>query len=181
MTTQEKPFLTDVKTLRERARKQITKGAVTQSYGAEKDVIVDLLNNSLATEIVCVLRYKRHYFMASGLKAKAAADEFDEHASEEQLHVDMLAERITQLGGEPDFSPGGLNTRSHSEYVKGETLAEMLTEDLVAERIAIESYGELIRYIGDKDPTTRRILEEILATEEEHADDLSGLLDGMEL
>tara|TARA_R110002110_G_scaffold351398_1_gene561393 strand:- start:173 stop:703 length:531 start_codon:yes stop_codon:yes gene_type:complete len=174
----DKAFLTDVKTLRERARKKIEEGAVTQGYAADKQVVIDLLNTALATELVCVLRYKRHYYMASGLKAQAAAEEFLEHANEEQQHADMLAERITQLGGQPDFSPDGLHSRSHSEYIEGESLKEMLVENLVAERIAIDSYGEAIRFLGDDDPTTRRMLEDILATEEEHADDLSGLMEG---
>jgi bacterioferritin len=169
-------FLTDIKTLRERARKKIEEGAVTEGYAADREVIIELLNNALATELVCILRYKRHYYMATGLKAQAAAAEFKEHAEEEQQHADMLAERITQLGGAPDFSPKGLQTRAHAEYVEGESLQDMLKEDLIAERIAIDSYGELIRFIGDDDPTTRRMLEEILATEEEHADDLSGLM-----
>ena len=169
-------FLTDVKTLRQRARQKIEEGAVTAGYAANRDKVIELLNNALATELVCVLRYKRHYFMASGLRAQAAADEFLEHAQEEQTHADMLAERITQLGGEPDFSPAGLESRSHSEYVAGDDLETMLRENLVAERIAIDSYAELIRFIGDDDPTTRRTLEDILATEEEHADDLAGLL-----
>lgn len=169
-------FLTDIKTLRKRARQKIEDGAVTEGYAADPNVIIELLNNALATEIVCTLRYKRHYFMASGLKAQAAAAEFKEHAEEEQHHADMIAERITQLGGEPDFSPAGLQSRAHAEYVEGESLTDMLKEDLIAERIAIDSYGELIRFIGDDDPTTRRMLEDILATEEEHADDLSGLM-----
>lgn len=173
----DKKFLTDVKTLRERARHKIQQGAVTEGYTADRKLIVELLNNALATEIICVLRYKRHYYMASGLKAQAAADEFLEHANEEQEHVDTLAERITQLGGEPNFSPEGLQTRSHSEYVEGESLKDMVVENLVAERIAVDSYGELIRFIGDDDPTTRRMLEGILATEEEHADDLAGLME----
>ncbi len=169
-------FLSDIKTLRERARKHIEKGALTEGYRADVDTILKLLNEALATEIVCVLRYKRHYFMAEGMNAPAAQAEFLEHANEEQMHADRLAARIVQLGGEPNFSPEGLATRSHSEYVPGETLREMIEEDLVAERIAIESYGEMIRYIGDKDPTTRRLLEDLLAIEEEHADDLVGLL-----
>lgn len=169
-------FLTDIKTLRERARRHIEDGAVTPGYGAEREVVVRLLNEALATEIVCVPRYKRHYFMATGLSAAAAAAEFLEHANEEQVHADQLAARIVQLGGAPDFSPEGLMTRSHAEYVEGESLEQMIREDLVAERIAIDSYGEMIRYVGDGDPTTRRLLEEILAMEERHADDLAGLL-----
>ncbi|NNL84069.1 MAG: bacterioferritin [Myxococcales bacterium] len=172
----EKPFLTDIETLRKRARQHIENGAVTQGYGADRDTVVRLLNEALATEIVCVLRYKRHYYMATGLNANNAAAEFLEHANDEQLHMDQIAARITQLGGEPIFSPEGLATRSHAEYVEGTTLVEMIEEDLVAERIAIDSYREMIQYLDTKDSTTRRMLEEILATEEEHADDLGSLL-----
>jgi bacterioferritin len=175
-----KPFLTDVKTLRARARKHIERGAVTPGYAADRETVVKLLNEALATEIICVLRYKRHYFMASGLHADPVAAEFLQHATEEQGHADELATRIVQLGGEPDFSPEGLATRSHAEYVEGDSLLDMIKEDLVAERIAIDSYGEMIRYLGSDDPTTRRMLEGILAMEEEHADDLSSLLQGLE-
>ena len=167
--------LTDVQTLRKRARQHIDAGAVTSGYGADRPTVLKLLNDSLATEIVCVLRYKRHYYMASGIHAQAVADEFLEHAGEEQEHADMIAQRITQLGGEPNFDPQGLRTRSHSEYVEGATLLDMIREDLVAERIAIESYGEIVRYLGTKDPTTRRLMEQILAKEEEHAEDLRTL------
>lgn len=173
----EKPFLTDIKTLRERARQHIEKGAVTPGYAADAETVIGLLNEALATEIVCVLRYKHHYFMASGINAPAAAAEFLEHANEEQTHADQIAERIVQLGGNPNFSPDGLTTRSHSEYVEGSSLTEMIKEDLIAERIAIDSYGEMIRYLAEKDPTTRRMLEEILAMEEKHADDLASLLE----
>ena len=173
----DKPFLTDVKTLRERARKHIEQGAVTPGYGADRDTVVKLLNEALATEIICVLRYKRHYYMATGLSAQAVADEFLQHANKEQGHADEIAARITQLGGEPDFSPEGLASRSHAEYVEGEDLLDMIREDLVAERIAIDSYGEVIRYLGNDDPTTRRMLEGILAMEEEHADDLASMLE----
>ena len=172
----EGPFLTDVRELRQRARKHIENGAVVEAYRADRAAVVKLLNVALATEIVCVLRYKRHYYMASGLEAGAVADEFLVHANEEQGHADELALRITQLNGEPDFNPDGLLSRSHSEYVEGTSLTEMIREDLVAERIAIESYGEIIRYLGDNDPTTRRMLEGILAKEEEHADDMADLL-----
>ena len=171
------PFLSDIQTLRDRARKHIENGAVTENYAADLETVVRLLNEALATEIVCVLRYKRHYYMASGIHAQAVADEFLEHAGEEQEHADMIAQRITQLGGEPDFDPLGLRTRSHSEYVEGTSLLEMIQEDLVAERIAIESYMEMIRFIGDGDPTTRRLFESILAVEEEHADDLKTLIE----
>src|ERR1043166_2808087 len=164
------PFLADIKEIRRRARQHIEKGAVTAGYKADLETVLRLLNEALATELVCVLRYKRHQFMASGLNAQSVADEFREHAAEEQDHADRIAERITQLGGEPNFNPEGLLMRSHSEYVEGKSLVDMIQEDLVAERIAIESYSEIIRYLGDKDPTSRRLMEEILAKEEEHAD-----------
>lgn len=167
---------TSIEVLRQRAREHVEEGAITEGYTADREKIIDLLNKSLATELVCVLRYKRHYFMASGIKASVAAGEFLEHANQEREHADKLAERIVQLGGEPNFSPKGLEERSHAEYVEGHTLKEMVTEDLVAERIAVDSYREFIQYIGDKDPTTRRILEDILAQEEEHADDMADIL-----
>ncbi|HEK1690310.1 bacterioferritin [Pseudomonas putida] len=171
--------LTDVQTLRKRAREHVEQGAVTEGYNADRQEILRLLNESLATELVCVLRYKRHYFMASGIKASVAAEEFLEHANQEAEHADKLAERIVQLGGEPDFNPDNLTKNSHAQYVAGNSLKEMVLEDLVAERIAIDSYREIIQYIGDKDPTTRRIFEDILAQEEEHADDMSDLLQGL--
>lgn len=174
-----KPFLTDIKTLRERARKHIENGAVTQGYSADRETVVKLLNEALATEIVCVLRYKRHYFMASGIHAEGVAAEFLEHANDEQAHADQIAQRIVQLQGEPNFNPEGLLMRSHAEYVEGNSLTEMIQEDLVAERIAIDSYREMITYFGNDDPTSRRMLEEILAVEEEHADDLVSLLEKM--
>ena len=170
-------FLSDLKTIRARARKHIEEGPVTPGYRGELDTILRLLNEALATEIVCVLRYKRHYYMASGIHAKAVAPEFLEHANEEQEHADLIAARIVQLGGEPNFSPAGLVDRSHSEYVAGTDLIDMIKEDLVAERVAIDSYNEMIRFIGDTDPTTRRMLEGILAVEEEHADDLRNLIE----
>lgn len=176
----DQPFLTDVKTLRERARKHIEQGAVTEGYGANRDNVVNILNEALATEIVCVLRYKSHYFRAEGINANVAAEEFLEHADQEQQHADWLAERIVQLGGSPNFSPEGLHTRAHAEFVEGDTLRDMVVEDLVAERIAIDSYREIARYLGDQDPTTRRIIEDILAQEEEHADDMAGLLEGLD-
>lgn len=169
-------FFTDIKTLRERARQHIERGAVTKGYKGELEVVLRLLNEALATEIVCVLRYKRHYFMATGIHSQAVAAEFLEHANEEQGHADQIAARIVQLGGAPDLNPQGLHSRSHSEYVPGETLLDMIREDLVAERIAIDSYAEMIRFIGDSDSTTRTMLEGILATEEEHADDMANLL-----
>ncbi|PZP56559.1 MAG: bacterioferritin [Azospira oryzae] len=175
-----RPFLTDIQTLRKRARSHIMEGAVTPGYKADRATVVKLLNEALATEIVCVLRYKRHYFMASGINADAVAQEFLQHANEEQQHADQIAARIVQLGGEPNFNPEGLLTRSHAEYVEGESLVEMIKEDLVAERIAIDSYREIIDYLGNDDPTTRRMMEGILAMEEEHADDLVGLLAEMD-
>jgi bacterioferritin len=174
-----KPFLTDIKTLRERARQHIENGAITEGYTADRETVVKLLNEALATEIVCVLRYKRHYFMASGIHAEGVAAEFLEHANDEQGHADSIAQRIVQLKGEPNFNPEGLLMRSHAEYVEGETLTDMIKEDLVAERIAIDSYREMITYFGNDDPTSRRMLEGILAVEEEHADDLVSLLEKM--
>ena len=171
------PFLTDIKTLRERARQHIENGAITEGYSADRETVVKLLNEALATEIVCVLRYKRHYFMATGIHAEGVAAEFLEHANDEQGHADQIAQRIVQLQGEPNFSPEGLLMRSHAEYVEGETLTDMIREDLVAERIAIDSYREMINYFGNDDPTSRRMLEGILAVEEEHADDLVSLLE----
>ena len=178
-TVSDKPFLTDIKTLRERARQHIEQGAVTEGYRADRDTVVKLLNEALATEIICVLRYKRHYFMATGINAESVAAEFLQHANEEQGHADQIAQRIVQLGGEPNFNPDGLSTRSHAEYVEGTTLLDMIKEDLVAERIAIDSYREMINYVNTDDPTTRRMLEGILAMEEEHADDLVSLLETM--
>jgi len=173
------PFLSDIQELRRRAREHISQGAVTPGYQADRDTVVRLLNEALATEIVCTLRYKRHYFMAKGIHAEGVAAEFLEHSKDEQQHADQIAERITQLGGEPDFSPEGLTTRSHAEYVEGDSLEDMIKEDLVAERIAIDSYKEIVLYLGDKDPTSRRLMEEILAKEEEHADDLANLLEDL--
>jgi bacterioferritin len=172
----DKPFLTDIKTLRERARRHIEQGAVTEGYTADRETVNKILNEALATEIVCVLRYKRHYFMANGIHAESVAAEFLEHANDEQGHADLIAARIVQLGGEPNFNPEGLLMRSHAEYVEGSSLIEMIKEDLVAERIAIDSYRDMIQYLGNDDPTSRRMLEGILAVEEEHADDLVSLL-----
>jgi bacterioferritin len=174
-----RPPLTDIPTLRKRAREHIESGAVTEGYAAERETVIRMLNEALATELVCVLRYKRHYFMASGIHAAPVAAEFQEHATQEMEHADSIAKRIVELGGEPNFSPDGLQGRSHAEYVEGETLREMLKEDLVAERIAIESYREMIAYLGDKDSTTQLMLKQILAVEEEHADDLSSLMEGL--
>lgn len=174
--TVETPFLSDVRTLRERARKNIENGAVTEGYQADRQAVIDLLNTALATEIVCALRYRRHYFVATGLHAESVAREFLEHAEQEQGHADRLAERIVQLGGTPDMNPENLTSRSHAEYSDSTDLKTMVKENLVAERIAVDSYSEMIRFVGDGDPTTRRMLEDILAVEEEHADDLAGLL-----
>jgi bacterioferritin len=170
-------FLSDIQTLRRRAREHIAQGAVTPGYHADRGVVLKLLTEALATEIVCVLRYKRHYFMAKGIHAEGVAAEFLEHANDEQLHADQIAHRITQLGGEPDLSPDTLSSRSHAEYIAGGSLEEMIREDLVAERIAIDSYREIIAYLGEADPTSRRLMEEILAKEEEHADDLANLIE----
>lgn len=172
-------FLTDIKTLRERARQHIEQGAVTSGYRADRETVLRILNEALATEIVCVLRYKRHFYMAAGINADSVAAEFLQHANEEQAHADQIAQRIVQLGGAPNFSPDGLLSRSHSEYVEGDTLIDMIKEDLVAERIAIDSYREMVEYLGNQDSTTRRMLEGILAMEEEHADDLVSLLEGL--
>lgn len=177
---QSSSFVRDIEEIRRRARQHIENGAVTEGYRGDPDTVVRILNEALATELVCVLRYKRHYYMASGIHAQAVAEEFLEHASEEQQHADKIAERITQLDGEPDFNPDTLTRRSHSEYIPGGTLVEMIREDLVAERIAIESYQEIIRYLGDKDPTSRRVMEEILANEEEHAEDLKTLIQSLD-
>lgn len=167
----------DVKTLRENARRHVEKGAVTPSYGADRELVLKLLNEALATELVCVLRYKRHQFVASGIHSEPVAKEFAQHATEEQDHADKIAERIIQLGGEPDFSPDRLTSRSHAEYTESTDLATMIEDNLVAERIAIDSYRQMIQYLGDKDSTTRRMLEEILAVEEEHAKDMVDLMD----
>ena len=172
----DKPFLTDIKTLRERARQHIEQGAITEGYKVDLGTAIKILNEALATEIVCVLRYKRHYYMASGIHSEAVAAEFLQHANEEQGHADEIAARIVQLGGAPDLNPDGLTSRSHAEYVEGETLIDMIKEDLVAERSAIDSYREMIKYFGTDDSTSRRMLEGILAMEEEHADDLVSML-----
>jgi len=171
--------MSDVETLRDRARQHISDGAVTKGYDGDPQAAVRLLNAALATELVCVLRYKRHYFMARGIHAGPVASEFLEHAGEEQGHADRIAERIVQLGGAPDFTPDSLASRAHSEYVEGVTLVDMIKEDLVAERIAIDSYREMIAYFSPFDPTTRAMLEEITANEEEHANDLVDLLQNL--
>jgi bacterioferritin len=172
-------FLTDIQTLRERARAKIEKGPITEAYGADRGRVVEVLNEALATEIVCYLRYKRHYFMARGIIAEAAVNEFLQHATEEQGHADQIALRITQLQGEPNFDPDGITSRSHAEYVEGDSLTDMIREDLVAERVAIESYSEVIRWLDDKDPTTRTLMESILAVEEKHANDMLSLLEDL--
>jgi bacterioferritin len=169
-------FSTDVKKIRERARKHIDEGAVTEGYKADREQVTKVLNDVLATEIVCVLRYKRHYFMAQGISSDSVKAEFLQHANEEQQHADWVAERITQIGGEPNFNPEGLATRAHSEYKAGDSLTDMIKEDLVAERIAIESYSEIVRWLGNDDPTSRVLIEQILKMEEEHANDMLDLL-----
>ncbi len=174
------PFLTDIKELQRRAREHVEKGAVTPAYRGDVNTAVKLLNEALATEIVCTLRYRRHHYMAAGIHYQAVADEFMEHAREEQEHADRIAERIRQLGGAPDFNPEGLLTRSHAQYVEGTSLLDMIKEDLIAERIAIESYMEMIRYFGENDPTSRRLMEEVLQQEEEHADDMATLLETLD-
>jgi bacterioferritin len=166
----------DVEALRERARRHLDQGAVTEGYTADRQAVTKMLNDALATELVCVLRYRRHYFMARGIHSQAVASEFLAHSNEELGHADLIAERIVQLGGEPDFAPDTLQGRSHAEYREGVTLVDMIKENLVAERIAIDSYRHFIGYLGNQDPTTRRLLESILAVEEEHADDLADLL-----
>ena len=170
-------FLTDIKTLRERARQKIEQGPITEAYGADRDRVIEVLNEALATELVCVLRYKRHYYTATGIHSQAAANEFLQHATDEQGHADQIAMRIVQLQGSPDFNPEGITSRSHAEYDDSDKLTDMLREDLIAERIAIDSYNEIIQWLGNKDVTTRRMLEDILAVEEEHADDLLNLLE----
>jgi len=172
-------FLTDIKKVRENARKHMEKGSVTEGYKADREQVLKVLNDVLATEIVCVLRYKRHYYMAQGISSDSVKAEFLQHANEEQQHADWVAERITQLGGEPDFSPRGIADRAHSEYVEGKSLVDMIKEDLVAERIAIQSYSEIIRLLGDADPTTKILIEQINKVEEEHANDMLDLLTKM--
>jgi bacterioferritin len=169
-------FTADIERIRREAREHIERGAITNTYGADRERVIDVLNTVLATELVCVLRYKRHYYMASGLNAGPVAAEFLQHATDEQGHADQVAMRITQLDGEPNFNPDGLAERSHADYVEGETLLDMAREDLVAERIAIGSYQEIVRWLGDGDPTTRGLIESILAVEEEHAEDMLNIL-----
>jgi bacterioferritin len=172
--------ITQIQQIRERARAKISEGAVTEDYKLNRQQVIGILNEALATEIVCVLRYKFHFFMASGIHSQAVKEEFKEHAGEEQEHADWLAERIKQLGGKPEMNPAGITARSHSEYKEGTSLADMIREDLIAERIAIESYREIVLFLGDKDPTSKRLMEKILAKEEEHADDMADLLFAVE-
>lgn len=174
----QKPFFSDIKAIQERARKSMKDGAVTEGYKADRNKILQLLNEVLATEIVCTLRYKNHYFLASGIHSGAVAKEFLEHANQESQHADWVSERIIQLKGKPNWNPDGLSSTAHAQYVEGQDLKQMIEENLVAERIAIDTYREIIHYIGNDDPTTRRVLEKILEQEEEHADDLASLLDG---
>ena len=176
MTSNDKPFLTDIEELRRRAREDMDRGAVTSAYGLDINQAIDVLNRVLASEIVCVLRYKRHYYMATGTNAEPVAQEFLQHANDEQLHADQVAMRITQLGGAPNFDPEGLLTRSVAEYKPGNSLVDMIREDLLAERVVIIWYAEIIRWFGDQDSTSRRLMEDLLAKEEEHADDLADLL-----
>jgi bacterioferritin len=172
--------INQIQEIRDRARKQISEGAVTDDYKLDRKQVIGLLNEALATELVCVLRYKFHYFMASGLHSQAVKEEFKEHADEEQEHADWLAERIKQLGGKPEMNPAVLTKHSHSEYKEGTSLTDMIREDLIAERIAIESYRAIIQFLGDRDPTSKRLMEHILAKEEEHADDMADLLFAVE-
>lgn len=173
------PFLTDLERIRERARSRMSEGAVTPSYGADRDRVIEVLNEVLATETVCALRYRHHAYVANGIHAATVVDEFKEHAEEEQEHADRVARRIVQLGGDPNLNPEGLLSRSHSTYDEAGALEDMIRANLVAERIAIDTYTEIVRWIGDRDPTTRRMMEEILAKEEEHAQELADLLPGI--
>jgi len=173
-------FVADIQAIRQRAREKMCDGAITSAYKADRERVIEVLNEVLATEIVCTLRYKNHYFSARGMNKESVAAEFLQHAAEEQQHADLVCERITQLGGDPNLNPAGLATRSHSEYKGGSSLAELVREDLVAERIAVESYSEIVRWLGNDDPTSRRMMETILATEEEHANDMLDLIDQMD-
>jgi len=169
-------FKADIEEIRRRAKEKMDDGAVTSSYGADRERVIEVLNEVLATETVCTLRYRAHYFMAKGVHAPGIEDEFLEHANDEQAHADRVAKRITELGGKPDLDPAGLATRSHAQYGSAETLNDMIKEDLIAERIAIATYSEIVRWLANDDPTTRRMMEDLLATEEEHADDMAKLL-----
>jgi bacterioferritin len=174
------PFISDVRTLKERVRQDMESGAVTPNYSHDRETVIKVLNHALATELVCLLRYKNHYFTATGMQWSSIAEEFIEHAEDEEDHADRIAERIQQLGGKPDFNPASLLERSHSEYAEGTTLRQLIEEDLLAERMAIESYTEILKFLEDRDPTTRRLIEDILAKEEEHASDMSRLLKAIE-
>ncbi len=169
-------FKADIEEIRRRALEKMEQGAVTASYQADRTKVIEVLNEVLATETVCTLRYRNHYFMATGIHSSGVEAEFLEHAREEQDHADRVAKRICELGGTPNLDPAGLATRSHAQYGSGETLEEMIKEDLVAERIAIATYSEIVRWLANEDPTTRRLMEELLAKEEEHADDMAKLL-----
>jgi bacterioferritin len=173
-------FISNLAEIRRRAREHVLEGAVTPGYRADRDKVIAMLQEALATELVCVLRYKQHYFVAKGIQAEPTAQEFAEHAAEEQEHADRIAQRITQLGGEPDFSPSGLAERSASEYAEGKTLVQMIEDNLIAERIAIDTYHAAIAFVGEKDSTTRRLLEDVLAKEEEHATELADLLSALD-
>lgn len=173
------PFITDMEAIQKRARAKMMDGAVTDAYEADREQVIAVLNEVLATEIVCILRYRNHYYCAKGINAEPIAQEFLTHANEEQVHADWVSVRISQLGGTPNWSPEGLATRSHAQYIEGNSLREMIQEDLVAERVAIETYSEIIRWLGNDDPTTRGIIEDILKEEEHHADDLAGMLEDM--
>lgn len=170
------PFVSDMRTIQERARKGMEEGAVTPGYKGDREQVIKILNEVLATEIVCAFRYKYHYYMGKGLYAEAVKAEFLEHAGDEQQHADKVATRIVQLNGAPNLNPRDLTSLSHSTFVEGDDLISMIKEDLVAERVAIETYSEIVRWLGDHDPTSRRLMEEILAKEEEHAEDLANLL-----
>lgn len=180
VNSESRPFLADIEEIKRRARERIMQGAITPSYEGDARTAIEILNQALATEIVCALRYRNHHHMARGLEARSVADEFLEHAREEEDHADRIARRITQLGGNPDYNPEGLLTRAHSVYQESESLVEMIKEDLIAERIAIDTYREIIRYFDVHDPTSRRLIEHILANEEEHAEDLVTLLQDLE-
>ncbi|HTT03519.1 MAG TPA: ferritin-like domain-containing protein [Steroidobacteraceae bacterium] len=169
-----------IASLRARAREEITKGAITKDYALDRTQVISILNQALATELVCTLRYRFHYFMATGIHSQAVKEEFKEHAAEELEHAERIAERIKQLGGKPEMNPDVLSSLSHSEYKEGTSLADMIREDLIAERIAVESYREIVRFFGERDPTSRILMEEILAKEEEHADELTDLLFAVE-
>jgi bacterioferritin len=169
-------FKADIEEIRRRALDKMGDGAVTAFYKADREKVIEVLNEVLATETVCTLRYRNHYFIAQGIHSSGVEDEFLEHAKDEQAHADRVAKRITELGGTPNLNPEGLATRSHAEYGTGTKLEDMIKEDLVAERIAIATYSEIVRWLGSDDPTTRRMMEELLATEEEHADDMAKLL-----